>query len=428
MGAAPVEVPFGDLKVRPEELQDERHSALHALTAHAPIQPRDKLRIAHIGSKGIPSKGGTERVVEALAAQQALQHDVTVYGSSRVTCSQVYAGVRVVALPTVPGKHLDPLALQLACSAHALLRGNYDVVHLHAAENAFLLPLLQSRYPVVLTSHGPAYARAKWCAAAKAAMRAFERWSVRLPEVSTAVAENHARQLEARHGHHVVHVPNGVDTVDSINAAAARLVLADLGLSTGEYWLFAAARVDPTKGCHTVIEAYRQLTLPPPLVVLGDLNHAPGYEEQLRALAQGLTVHFVPRIDDKAVVLGLLQQASLFIFPSEIEAMSMTLLETLAVGTLAVVSDIPENTSVLPDWYPLFRAGDSTSLRQRLEQIWALEPAVRKSLAWEARRWVKPRFRWEDIATKYERLYVEAIATRQSLRAIPVAVLGRGAA
>ena len=360
MGAAPVEVPFGDLKVEPDELQDARRSVLHAIATRAPIQPCDPLRIAHIGSKGIPSRGGTERVVEALAAQQALRHHVTVYGSSHITCSGVHAGVRVIALPTVSGKHLSPVGLQLACATHALLRGDYDVVHLHAAENAFLLPLLQRRYPVVLTSHGPAYWRAKWSPTAKAIMRAFEGWSVRLPEVSTAVAQNHARMLKVRYAHPVVHVPNGVDRVDAVNAHATRSLLTELGLGDQQYWLFAAARVDPTKGCHTLIEAYRQLTCPPPLVVLGDLYHAPGYEERLRALAQGLTVHFVPRVDDKALVLGLLQQASLFIFPSEVEAMSMTLLETLAVGTLAVASDIPENTSVLPGWYPLFRAGDAT--------------------------------------------------------------------
>lgn len=372
------------------------------------------MRIAHIGSKGIPSRGGTKRVVEALAVRQALRHEVTVYGSSRVTSRRTHGGARVIALPTAGGKYLGPLGLQLVCAVHALLRGKYDVVHLHASENAFLLPLLQLRYPVVLTSHGPAYSRAKWSSAAKAVMRAFEGWSVRLPEVPTAVAKNQAQLLEAQHGRRVVYVPNGVDEIGAANTAAARQVLDDVGLDAGEYWLFAAARIDPTKGCHTLIEAYRQFTSPPPLVVLGDLYHAPGYEERLRALAQGLTIHFVPRVDDRAVVLGLVQEASLFIFPSEVEAMSMMLLETLAVGTLAVASDIPENTSVLPEWYPLFRSGDSASLRERLEQVWGLEQPVRRSLAQEARRWIEARFRWEDIAAEYERLYRDAIATRQS--------------
>jgi len=44
------------------------------------------MRIAHIGSKGVPSGGGTERVVEALASRQAAEdHRVTVYGSALVT-------------------------------------------------------------------------------------------------------------------------------------------------------------------------------------------------------------------------------------------------------------------------------------------------------------------------------------------------------
>ena len=60
------------------------------------------MKIAHIGSKGLPSRGATERVVEAIASRHALEHDVTVYGSRRVCESGEYEGVRVVALP-VPG-------------------------------------------------------------------------------------------------------------------------------------------------------------------------------------------------------------------------------------------------------------------------------------------------------------------------------------
>ena len=68
------------------------------------------------------------------------------------------------------------------------------------------------------------------------------------------------------------------------------------------------------------------------MLVVGDLGHAPGYEERLRELAEGLPVTFVPRLDDKAVLLGLLQHCRVFVFPSTVEAMSMMLLEALAEG------------------------------------------------------------------------------------------------
>ncbi len=50
--------------------------------------------------------------------------------------------------------------------------------------------------------------------------------------------------------------------------------------------------------------------------------------------------------------MGLLQSCRVFVFPSTVEAMSMMLLEALAVGTVGIASDIPENTSILPEGYP----------------------------------------------------------------------------
>ena len=87
---------------------------------------------------------------------------------------------------------------------------------------------------------------------------------------------------------------------------------------------------------------------PPAVLVVGDLHHALGYEARLRKLADGLPVTFLPRLDDKAALMGLLQHCRVFVFPSTVEAMSMMLLEALALGAVGIAGDIPENTSILP--------------------------------------------------------------------------------
>ena len=105
------------------------------------------LRIAHIGSKGVPSGGGTERVVEAVGMRHAVNHEVTVYGSRLVCRTGAYCGMRVEALPTSPGKRLGPVLSDLSAAAHCLVRRRFDVVHLHGSENSFILPALRLRYP-----------------------------------------------------------------------------------------------------------------------------------------------------------------------------------------------------------------------------------------------------------------------------------------
>lgn len=369
------------------------------------------LRIAHLGSKGIPSRGGTERVVEAVARRQAAAgHQVTVYGSRLVCASGRVGGVRVVALPAARHKYLGPVGLQLACALHALTVGRYDVLHLHGAENAFVLPLLRLRYPVVTTNHGPAYLREKWSPAARAAIRAVDGLSVRLASRATAVSAVQAQELERRYGRAVAAIPNGVDADEPVDEAEALALLARLGLEPGAFVLFAAARVDPTKGCHTLIEALAGLDEPPPLLVVGDLHHAPGYEERLRGLAAGLPVTFVPRLEQKPVLLGLLRRARLFVFPSEVEAMSMMLLEALCQEAPTVASDIPENTSVLPAGFPLFRAGDAASLGAALRAALGLDAAERARRAAEARAWVLARYRWDELAARYDVVYAAALA------------------
>jgi glycosyltransferase involved in cell wall biosynthesis len=363
------------------------------------------VRIAHVGSKGIPSKGGTERVVEAIAARQAPAHRVTVYGDRAACASRTYDGVRVIALPTARAKHLGPVLLQLTAAVHALTLGSFDVIHVHGSENGFVVPLLRLRYPVVTTNHGPAYEREKWSPVARRLIRAVERFSVVPATAATAVAANQAESLSRRYGRQVTHVPNGVRGDEPIDRAAAGRILDQQNLVPGEYVMFAAARVDPTKGCHTLLEACRDLDDPPAVLVLGDLDHAPGYAEQLRTLAEGMRVEFLPRLDDKAAVLGLVSQSRVFVFPSTVEAMSMMLLEAMAVGAVTLCSDIPENVSVIPAESPVFAAGDAAGLRDALAALLTADPRGLNRAAADARRWVVERYDWDTIAREYEDVY-----------------------
>ena len=368
----------------------------------------DVVRIAHIGSKGIPSKGGTERVVEAVATRHAREHQVTVYGSTRVCSTGMHRGVRVLAISAPAAKHVGPVVLQLRAALHALTCERYDVVHVHASENGFIVPLLRLRYPVVTTNHGSAYEREKWGAVARRLIRANERFSVKQATIATAVAATQARSLSERYRRRVEHIPNGVDASESSASGEALDLLERHGLRSRGYVLFAAARVDPTKGCHTLLEACGLMQAPPAVLVVGDLYHAPGYEAQLRELANGLPVTFLPRVDEKAVLMGLLQHCRVFVFPSTVEAMSMILLEALAVGTVGIASDIPENMSILPEGYPTFAAGDAAALCRQLEGVLEWDDAARAAFIERGREWVRGRYDWGGIATQYEELYRQA--------------------
>lgn len=374
------------------------------------------MRIVHIGGKGMPSRGGTERVIEALALRQARMHDVTAYGSARACVSGEYRGVKVIAIRGPRGKYLGPVWLDVAATVAALVSPRYDIVHIHGAENTFTAWLLRLRSRVVTTNHGPAYLRGKWSMLARALIRTTDPGSVTHADVATAVALSQAITLSERYGVPVRHIPNGVDPEIEMDMPAALEVLAGARLEPGRYAMFAAARVDPTKGCLTLIRAWRSLGCPMPLLVLGDLWHAPGHELELQTAAEGMDVRFLPRIEEKATVAGLVATCDVFIFPSTVEAMSMMLLEVMALGAPVLASDIVENTQVLPDREWIFRAGDPEDLARAYRQLKSESEDAVRARCGERAGSVKARYSWDAIACEYESAYADALGPRRGRR------------
>jgi glycosyltransferase involved in cell wall biosynthesis len=341
--------------------------------------------------------------VEALALAQASGVAATVYGSRRVCSSGVWSGLRVVASPSSRNKYLGPVALGLVSTLRALVHGEYDVVHLHGTENGFLVPFLRLRFPVVLTSHGQAYRVGKWPQWAQRVMRAVEGFAVQRADEVTAVSRHQAEEMSMRYGRAVQYVPNGVTSVPSDLPGPSAIEEA-YGLRHDGYWLMAAARIDPIKGFHDGVAAHARMAGSTPLVIVGDQSHAPDYAAKLRRIA-GQGVRFLPVIEDRAVLLQLLVSARVFLFTSTVEAMSIMLLQALSVGAVAVVSDIPQNLAVLPEWVATYSAGDVNSLCETLSDVLALTAEERRSTASRSREWVAGSFGWPAIGDAYLRSY-----------------------
>ena len=363
------------------------------------------IRIAHVGSKGLPSRGATERVVEAIATRHASDNEVVVYGSRRVCATGFVQVVRVIALPVPAGKHLGPVVLDVLSALHAFGSG-YDVVHVHGSENAFVVPLLRIRSRVVTTNHGSPYETKKWGPVARFLMRRVERISVRAASLATCVAAPRAERLAARYGRPVRYIPNGLDRRMHADVDAADAVLREAGLEPGKFGMFAAARVDPIKGCLELIHAWRASLTDVPLLVVGDLWHAPGHEAQLRAAADGANIVFLPRIESRDTLLGLISRSALFVFPSTVEAMSMMLLEAISTQARVLASDIPENLAILPSAFPVFPAGDEQALSAAITAILAESPRESEKARAEYADEMMRTYDWDRIAERYLEAYL----------------------
>lgn len=366
-----------------------------------------KLKIAFLGVKGIPSKSGTERVVEAIIHRLADEHDITVYCDPDYTPRGTEVnGVKLIWVPTLKGKHMKATSLDILGALHAIFKGNYDVVHVNGVETCFVLPLLRLKYRVISTAHGSPrrHPREKWGKAARILMGLTEYPFLYLSNYATSVSKVDSEYFERRYGKKAIFIPNGIDERTGCDIPAARSLLAELNYQPDQYIMFSAGRIDPSKGCHLVIDAYKQVKPDLPLMVVGDLEQVPAYGESLKQAATGDPITFVPLIKNKELLLGLVKLCKYFVFPSLFEGMSVMLLEAASLGVPIICSDIPENQIVMKDSVLYFRCGDTDDLQEKMK--WALaHPKEMQELGSKASAMLKEHLTWGKIAQVYDSLY-----------------------
>jgi glycosyltransferase involved in cell wall biosynthesis len=364
------------------------------------------MKIAYLGSKGLPSKSGTERVVEAITNGLSGKHEITVYCDSRYTPKGTEVeGIHLIRVFTPKGKRLQATSLFIASAIHSLIN-KYDLIHVHGVDTCFVLPILRLKYRVVATSHGAPgrLTPNKWGKVDRFLIRLMELPFVYLSNITTSVSQPDADYLNARYHRNVMYVPNGVSGSVKPNIDRAEEKLIQLGITPGNYLLFSAGRIDPIKGCHLLLGAVNRLKKTIKLVIIGDLNQVPSYSDHLRKIADEKQVVFIPPIQDRELLFGMVKLARVFVFPSIHESTSMMLLEAASLQTPIVCSDIPENRAIMHENVLYFRSEDEQDLADKLK--WALDhPCEMSSLGTKASEDVQDNFSWENITRQYEEIY-----------------------
>jgi glycosyltransferase involved in cell wall biosynthesis len=363
------------------------------------------MRIAVLGIKRLPAVGGADRVVERLLDHLPPEHEYTIYllrGAGPPLPAD--GNRRYVYVRGFGGKHLRPFTYFLSCSLHVLFGRRYDVAHVHNSDFGVFCLLLKARpaLRVIGTFHGDPYERGKWSRAAKLYLRLSEWCFVRSCDVLTSVAVS--KTVPRRDVHYI---PNGVDPWAGANGESG-ILCEELGLEKGSYVMFACGRLDSTKGLHHLLHAYMQLpavTAADRLLAVGDFSHDAEYSNRIvEEAASNRRVVLHNGLLEREALLEVIHNSSVFVFPSEVEAMSMMLLEAIACARLVVCSDIPENLAVVGVDYPLlFESGDAASLAVVLTT--ALDASVRGHDMRPELAEATARLRWDAIADEYGRLY-----------------------
>jgi len=366
------------------------------------------MRIAMVGSRGIPAPGGVESVVRALTKHLlARGHEVIVYGRAHclVGAPGPEAGT-VILTPGLRGKHAETIT-HTASAMWDLMRRKVDVVHVHSPGPALLswVPALAGR-PVVFTVHGPDWRGRKWSGPAKSLLSLGLRIGMRTAAAVTAVSKLLADELSERFGREVACVPNGTEPV----RAAPLERIRRWGLAHENYALFVG-RVEPGKGLDVLLEAWSSIASKPggcKLVVVGDWR-ASTYGRACRRAA-GENVIF-PGTQSEPTLGELYAHACVVVQPSVLEGMSLILLEAAAHGRCIIASNIPENVGVLGDSAVYFNCEDAGELAEKMGR-YLQRPRERQRLGASARDLVRSSYSWAASAAEMEKVYRRVLSGR----------------
>jgi glycosyltransferase involved in cell wall biosynthesis len=286
-------------------------------------------------------------------------------------------------------------------TAHAVA-GRYDVVHYHALGPALFsfIPRLAGKKTVV-TVQGLDWKRGKWGKLASAVLRLGERASARLPNQTMVVSRILQNHYRAGYAVDAAYVPNG----GTLREWREPERILEWKLEPGKYILFLG-RFSPEKGCHILVEAYERLHTGVKLVMAGASSYCQEYSRRLRE-HESEQIKILDSVSGD-VLDELLTNAAIFVLPSEIEGLSLALLDAMGAGVCVLGSDLPENREAIGDGGFTFRRGDAADLAERLRFLVA-NPAVREAAGEAGKSRVREHYQWANIAMQIERVYFETM-------------------
>lgn len=327
------------------------------------------MKIAMIGQKGIPSRaGGIEIHVEEISTRLVkLGFNVVVY-SRKEYCSEiceVYKNVEIVYVKNINTKNLDAITYAFVSTIKALKDGA-DIFHYHALGPSIFcfIPRLFGR-KVVSTVHGLDWKREKWGKFAKIMLKLGEFVGIHFANTTISVGASLLNYYEDKYRKYPIYIPNGV----YINKQPMSNLIKDhYGLKGKDYILFLS-RIVPEKGLQYLIEAFKGLETDLKLVIAGSSSHSDAYVARIHDMAIDCVNIIFTGFVKGELLEQLFGNAYLYVLPSTIEGLPISLLEAMSYGTCCLTSDIPENMMVLKDYGFTFKNRDADSLRDVLSKL-----------------------------------------------------------
>ena len=392
------------------------------------------LRIAMFGQKNVlTNEGGVEVVSRELASIMTERgNEVTCYNRSGhhvsgtdydVDKRSEWNGIKLKYVPTIEKKGFAALPSAFFAAVYCMF-GKFDVVHIHAEGPSVFcwMPKLMGKR-VICHIHGLDHQRVKWGKAAKQMILWGERSAVNYADEMIVLSRGTQKYFVEKYGRSTVFIPNAVDEFEK---HIPELIAEKWGLKEESYILFLG-RMVPEKGIEYLIRAYKEIckvwdgakpgkgtgktelcgadeNTVKKLVIAGGSSDTDAFVAAMKELAGD---------DDRIIFTGfvdgqlkqeLYSNAYVYVLPSDVEGMPLSLLEALSYGNCCLVSDIDECAEVVEDHGVTFRHSNVESLKKRLSDLMSTPEKVAEFKAGAA-EFVHEKYKWSECADMVEHLY-----------------------
>ena len=381
------------------------------------------MKIAMIGHKVIPSqRGGIENVLTSLCPLLAeLGAEITVYNRSSDKIEDnylhevrngFYKGVRLKTAPTIKLRGISAMIASYTAALRASF-SNADIVHFHAEGPcaALWIPKLFGK-KCVATVHGLDWQREKWKRGpASKYIKTGEKVMAKYADKIIVLSESARTYFKDTYKRDTVLIPNGIDRPKH---TAADKITKLFGLKKDEY-ICVVSRLTPEKGIHYLIDAQNSVKPDKKLGIAGDTgdsDSADSYTALLRKKAKDNPNIIFTGFISGDVLREIYSNTYAVCLPSDIEGMSLSLLEALAYGNALLCSDIPENTSVAKNHALYFKKSDKNDLAKKLKLLCS-DSDFAKKLKKGADDFILSKYSRKDVALSHFKLYKSILDNRK---------------
>ena len=376
------------------------------------MKENTSLKVAMIGHKRIPSReGGVEIVVEELSTRMVKKGmEVTCYNrkgkhaldkSQKVNHIKEYKGVKLKSVLTIDVKGLAAMTSSFFGAIKILFSKN-NIVHFHAEGPCAMIPIIKffSKKKIIVTIHGLDWQRAKWGGFATKYIKFGEKMAAKYADEIIVLSENVKKYFKDTYNRETNFIPNGVNKPDIKDVD---IIKDKFDLAKDSYILFLG-RLVPEKGIHYLIEAYNKINTDKKLVIAGGSSDTDTYFNELKEKAKDNTNIIFTGFVQGEELEELYSNAYIYVLPSDLEGMPLSLLEAMSYKNCCLTSDIPECKTVMDDNGVTFKKSDVNDLKEKLQYLVDNVDKVNKYKS-EAQDYILKKYNWDDVVDKTIELY-----------------------